>query len=72
MPHALEQRIKEARVQLDKQDVDYEATLATKLAIAQDLFNQHGAADLEVRMPLPAACCQLKPRLTIAFRMLAS
>lgn len=48
MPHDLAQRIKEARVQLDKQDVDYEATLATKLTIAQDLFDQQGAAELEV------------------------
>jgi 4-alpha-glucanotransferase len=48
MPHNLEQRIKGARVQLDKQDVDYEQTLATKLAIAREIFDHRGPAELEV------------------------
>lgn len=40
MPEDIKKEIEKAKVQLDKKDVDYEATLATKLAIARKVFNQ--------------------------------
>lgn len=38
IPEDIKQEIKIARVQLDKKDVDYESTMATKLSIAKKVF----------------------------------
>ncbi|XP_060191492.1 4-alpha-glucanotransferase DPE2 isoform X3 [Lycium barbarum] len=38
IPEDIKQEIREARIQLDKKDVDYEASLATKLSIAKKIF----------------------------------
>ncbi|XP_010315588.2 4-alpha-glucanotransferase DPE2 isoform X3 [Solanum lycopersicum] len=38
IPEDIKQEIREARVQLDKKDVDYEACMATKLSIAKKIF----------------------------------
>ncbi len=48
MPEELAERIQQARVELDQRDVEYEQTLATKLAIAREIFNQQGPKELEV------------------------
>ncbi|CAL8472202.1 g11744 [Coccomyxa elongata] len=47
MPEELAERIQQARVELDQRDVEYEQTLATKLAIAREIFNQRGPKELE-------------------------
>ncbi|XP_031127124.1 4-alpha-glucanotransferase DPE2-like isoform X2 [Ipomoea triloba] len=38
IPEDIKQEIKQARVQLDRKDLDYDATMATKLAIAKKIF----------------------------------
>ncbi len=48
MPAELAERIQKARVELDQRDVEYEQTLATKLDIAREIFNQRGPGELEV------------------------
>ncbi|KAL5743263.1 hypothetical protein ACOSQ2_026379 [Xanthoceras sorbifolium] len=40
MPDDIKNEIERAKIQLDGKDVDYEATLATKLSIAKKMFNQ--------------------------------
>ncbi|KAI9160495.1 hypothetical protein LWI28_008665 [Acer negundo] len=39
MPDDIKQEIERAKIQLDGKDVDYEATLTTKLSIAKKMFN---------------------------------
>ena len=62
MPEELAQRISEARVELDQREVEYEQTLATKLAIARELFDRRGPAELQVStlkgVLCPFACNQ--------------
>lgn len=48
MPEELAERIQKARVELDQHDVEYEQTLAIKLAIAREIFNQRSPVELEV------------------------
>ena len=48
MPGDIQDAIDEARSELNDADVDYEATVSTKLEIAQCLFGRQGKADLEV------------------------
>ena len=48
MPGALRERIHKARRDLDLKEVDYEGTMAAKLSIARDLFDQQGHCDLQV------------------------
>lgn len=48
MPGDLAKKIAEARTRLDAPAVDYEGTLAAKLAIARELFDRQGRQELEV------------------------
>ena len=40
--------MRKARQDLDQREVDYDATMAAKLGIARDLFDQQGHTDLQV------------------------
>ena len=48
MPPHIQTKIEKARKDLDLKDVDYEGTMAAKLAIARQLFDAQGHADLQV------------------------
>ncbi len=51
--------ISAARLELERGDVDYEATLATKLAIARTVFDQQGQETLQVHAhPRLARSCR--------------
>lgn len=51
MPADIAKSIEEARKELDGPAVDYERTLATKLAIAHRIFQAVGQAELKVPTP---------------------
>ena len=58
MPEELAERISEARAQLDQREVEYEQTVATKLAIARELFDRRGRAELQVELLQLLSCMQ--------------
>lgn len=53
MPVDLGKEIAEARAKLDQPQVDYEATLATKLELARAMFERWGRDELKVRIVQP-------------------
>ena len=57
MPSELSAKIKKARAALDLKDVDYEGTMAAKLAIARQLYDLQGHNDQQVKMNRHSKTC---------------